>query len=601
MNDADLLRQYEPVVQYTDGELFFPCAVDEYLRRASLWQLGVKGQRTKLVDESLVTADTLAALARTAPGHTSYLRFVPKPLGAFDYQHWRSRPNAPFFHAPGRFTRVGLVSRILSSLFNISLLVRGTVPGGTVAAAEIRYQEMRAADPRDVYYGRVIRQGGYTILHYLFFFAMNDWRSSFFGINDHEADWEQCFVFLVNGAEGQLEPRWVAFASHDYVGDDLRRRWDDPDLVAVNSCHPVICAGAGSHSSYFMKGEYLAGVEPKALRPLKNIAVRARQFWVEKLSQGDSSQIHEEVSAFFQVAFVDYARGDGVAIGPGQSRAWTPVLMDGQSWIEQYRGLWGVDTEDPFGGERAPAGPKYNRDGSVRMSWYDPLAWAGLDKVPPPQETPVLLAEQVRKLAAEYAELEQAITAKRQQVRDLMLEVDALKQTKYLAHLSTPRTADLLKAQAELQVLTTRATANEETQKASVEFLDRIEQGDWGDPHAHLQHQHKPEAPMPAQSRVLDLWGAVSGAALLLVLVLMIIFPPARWYLWMVVAVLIFLGVESGLRGKLNTYLLNVIIFLAIVTSFILLITNWRAVLVAGVFLLVMMMMRDNVRELSRK
>ena len=34
-------------------------------------------------------------------------------------------------------------------------------------------------------------------------------------------------------------------------------------------------------------------------------------------------------------------------------------------------------------GERAPAGPRYERTGSVRRCWSDPVGWAGLDKVSP--------------------------------------------------------------------------------------------------------------------------------------------------------------------------------------------------------------------------
>src|SRR3712207_8213752 len=40
------------------------------------------------------------------------------------------------------------------------------------------------------YYGRVVTDGGYTICQYWFFYAFNDWRSTFHGVNDHEADWE---------------------------------------------------------------------------------------------------------------------------------------------------------------------------------------------------------------------------------------------------------------------------------------------------------------------------------------------------------------------------------------------------------------------------
>ena len=44
-------------------------------------------------------------------------------------------------------------------------------------------------------------------------------------------------------------------------------------------------------------------------------------------------------------------------------------------------GLWGLDTGDRLAGERAPAGPKYTRTGTVRQSWNDPLGFVGLASV----------------------------------------------------------------------------------------------------------------------------------------------------------------------------------------------------------------------------
>jgi hypothetical protein len=82
--------------------------------------------------------------------------------------------------------------------------------------------------------------------------------------------------------------------------------------------------------------------------------------------------------------FIDYRRGDGPSVGPGTERKWTAVAIDEETpWLRDYRGLWGYDTRDPFGGKRAPAGPRYERDGSTRLAWDRPVAWAGLDKVPP--------------------------------------------------------------------------------------------------------------------------------------------------------------------------------------------------------------------------
>jgi hypothetical protein len=468
MNDLELLRKYEPAIKYTYGELFFPMAVDTYLAQASLWELTPTRQRREVAPAGTLSAQRLAEQPEPLAGYTYYLRFQPQPLGALEYQRWRTRVDRPAFEAPGRLSRVGILSRVVSSLFNFSLWVRGSVPGGTAAAAEIAQREMRAADPRYVYYGRVVRQGGYTILHYVFFFAMNDWRSSFYGINDHEADWEQCFVYLVEDPQKpqELKPLWVALASHDYSGDDLRRRWDDPELTLVDGVHPVIYAGAGSHAAYCVRGEYITGIEPKALVPLRNAAVALRKLWVEKLAQGDSSGTREEVRNLFRIAFVDYARGDGVAIGPGQAQAWSPICLEGEAWVDAYRGLWGVDTEDPFGGERAPAGPKYNRDGSVRLSWYDPLAWAGLDKVPPPAEAPAVLKQRLVDLQAERAALEESAAAVRQEAREFELQAEALGGSAYWQRVYKAQANELAGVQATLRTQAARLQAIDETEEA---------------------------------------------------------------------------------------------------------------------------------------
>jgi len=307
------------------------------------------------------------------------------------------------------------------------------------------------------------------------------------------------------------------------------------------------------------------------------------------------------VREYFRIAFVDYARGDGTAVGPGQPNPWTPVLMDDLVWIDSYRGLWGVDTEDPFGGERAPAGPKYNRDGSVRLSWYDPLAWAGLDKVPPPCEAPIVLAQRLEQLDVDLATAETELANKRLQVRELELQANALLGNQYWQPVYKSQVNELGKAQAELQAQSGRVQSLIESQQACRQLLARLQQGDWGDPQAHLRHQHRPEPPLPQQSRLLDLWGAVSGALLMLVLLLLIIYAPSNWYVWIVVAVLISLGVESWLRGRLAKYLLNATIFLAFVTTAVLIVAYWRYALVLGVFVLAFVMIRDNLRELRRK
>ena len=255
--DRDLLRAYEPVVRYTAGELFFPTAVEGYLAECDLLVGTSEDDARVLVPKGEVTAASLATF--DAPvGESLYLRLVQQPLTGPELLRWRNRSDRVPFSAPGRLARVGLFARLMDAGFTASLLLRGSVPGGTAAAAQIKYAAAIERDPRFVYHGRVVRENGWICLHYLFFHFMNDYRSTFHGVNDHEADWEQVFIYLED-APGGPRPVWIAAAAHDYSGDELRRRWDDPTLEFAGD-HPVINAGAGSHASYFEPGEYLTEV-----------------------------------------------------------------------------------------------------------------------------------------------------------------------------------------------------------------------------------------------------------------------------------------------------------------------------------------------------
>lgn len=602
MDDLTLLRKYEPVMCFTQGEMYFPCAVDEYVKLCSLWLRDNKGRETPLVPAGQLTLETLAKYNHIAAKHTLYLRLVDTPLDPVEYQRWRV--NRPAFKAPGRLARVGLFSRMLDSLFNLSLILRGTVPGGTTAAAQQKYTQMQQADPRDVYYCRVIREGGYIILHYLFFLVMNDWRSSFYGVNDHEADWEQVFVYLSDEGEAEPTPRWVAYASHDFSGDDLRRRWDDPNLYFFQHTHPLVFAGAGSHASYFEPGEYKMSFEPEFLLPVKNAGISLKKLWAEKLGQGLTSQNDdtETVGALLSVPFVDYARGDGVRIGPGQKRGWSPILVTREmGWIEQYRGLWGLDTKDPLGGERAPAGPKYNRDGSVRMAWYDPLGWAGLDKVPPPSEAPARLRERIDMLTAEIKTVETKLEAQRESLRLLNLEVHALRETDYLHYIFKTQQEKLETEQEALHQLYNQHTELIESRQATQSYLDKIERGDWGDPQGHIKHRHLPEPPIGKQARITELWAALSSGLLLFVFTLLLSLAPTRWFFWTLGVGLIFLALEATMRGRLAGFLLNLTIFLAVLLGLILIKDFWWIVLILGMFALMMVTIISNLRELWDK
>lgn len=600
MNDLDLLCRFEPVIRYTSGELFFPSAVEGYLQRCSLWQRDATGKVQMLIDYGQITPAALAKFDKHSAGVELFLRFTDKPLDPIEYQRWLASEEHPAFDSVGRLSRVGIVGRLAEALFGFSLIVRGRVPGGTTGRAAMKYKEMLAGDPRYVYYGRVIRDSDYIILHYLFFYVMNDWRSTFHGVNDHEADWEQVFIYVTE-EEGDFVPQWVAFAAHDFSGDDLRRRWDDPELHKSGD-HVVVYAGAGSHAAYIQPGEYLMHVEPAILKPLKRLLEPARRFLLESLNTTGIATQDQAAQPLFSLAFVDYARGDGMAIGPGQTISWSPEqLSDDLLWVSDYHGLWGLDTRDPFGGERSPAGPKFNRDGSVRHAWSDPLGWSGLDKVPTPGNLIVEAEAAIAALACEEEQRRAEIVAKRAALRAQGLTVQAIASAANLDKQLDLASGHLLAAQKELSALTDSHAEVQEKKRLLSDYLTRIRAGDRGDPQAHLRNRAVPEPPPPTLARFMDTWAAASGALLVTVIILLIFFHPAHWPLWIALVILLFGLIEASLRGKAVNYLLTTTILLAAIGAVVLAIEYWRWVIPGVLIGIFVYSLLNNMRELRAR
>jgi hypothetical protein len=600
MKNIDLLRKYEPIACYTEGEAFFPIAVDEYVKECSLWLVDAQGKDQMLIPRGQLEIDHLAGFEEIPENRTLYLRFVDQPLDPIEYQRWLRDPTRVRFKAPGRLARVPLVFRLVDSFFDLSLFVRGRVPGDKAAAADIINRTIEKRDSRRVYYGRVFRSGGWIALQYLFFFSMNNWRSGFSGVNDHEADWEQVIVFLSESGNEEPEPHWIAYASHDYKGDDLRRRWDDP-MLAREGKHPLIFVGAGSHASYFEPGEYLMGAEPEFIKPFKAGAIWLRKFWNETLGMGFSAGPQQSNKAVLNVPFIDYARGDGLRIGPDHDESWSPeIISDDVGWVNKYRGLWGLDTHDPLGGERAPAGPKYNRDGSVRQSWYDPVGWAGLDKVYPPNELIGVAQERLAAAQKEIKDLSHEIENEREILRRQALDVDALKSSEYFAALLAKKKEQLKNSEKAFQELQHRKTELLEINRGLDTYTKRLQRGETVSPEAHLHRIHRPEPPLPPQYRAVEVWAAISGALILLGIFLVLILQPKQWYVWLIGFGVVMGAVENLVRRNLVNYLLNIIIILACISAIILLIEFWQLFLGLLLIGLVIFIIRGNLQEIYR-
>jgi hypothetical protein len=354
-DESELLQRYMPVLHFDGRELFTPVEVDGYVESCTVWD------RHGKVADSVELRDLDHRW-----GEGTNLRFVDdndrRAMLSADVKLTARRVLSP------RLGRVGLLGRILDALFLLSVWLRPTCPRATTAAAAAKAADLELHH-QPVCYGRAVRAGEWLVLHYAWFYVMNDWRSSYRGLNDHEADWEQAWIYC-DPATG--EPIWIAGSSHENRGEDLRRHWADAELT-FHEGRPVLYPAAGSHALFFRPGDYVSRIDVPALR------------WYLRFQSlfGLGSHISEQGTGpgpALGVPFIDTAGGDGQRIADWDLR----VMGEGEGWIEGFRGLWGRDTGDPTQAERGPSGPKFDRSGEIRDSWADPLGMAGLHGTPPP-------------------------------------------------------------------------------------------------------------------------------------------------------------------------------------------------------------------------
>ena len=594
----ELLRLFEPVIRFTQGEHFFPMDVVRYVQECSLWAHYPNGRDELLVKQDDLNIDSLVETRPADFGTVHYLRFIEN-LGLTESAdiltrqlRLRRRLKNTFHPGLGRLARGGLLPRVVDALFSLSFLMRGRVPAVSAAAAELDYFHLRAQRDMYTYYGRLVRQNHWTILQYWFFYCYNNWRSGFGGVNDHESDWEMVSVYLYE-QDGHLAPEWVAYASHDFHGDDLRRRWDDAGQLDLEDGHPVVYAGAGSHASYFRKGEYQAEVELNLPVWLQRARRAWNAFWTQTLGQLPADPFH--------IPFVDYARGDGMAIGPGHSRNWTPILIDASvPWVSQYRGLWGLYARDPISGENAPAGPLYNRDGSPRNAWYDPLGFAGLDKVPPPPEVLRLVEQNRQEVTSRQAALKTIIPEKAGQLQSLGIRLRSMEGNPHLAKLHAAMQRRMAALAEEVRALRREYSENYSMLESLNIRLERQRRGQRDDARAHIRHLAMPSAITRRRlDRLGEAWAAISLSLLLFGVVALLFLAPRYLAAGLAIITMLFVVIESLLRRAFIQTVSELTALLAIIACVILVIHFWYWILIGLLLAVATFLLLQRVRELT--
>jgi hypothetical protein len=608
-NSEVLLRRFEPVIRFTKGEWFYPTDVEPYVRSCSLWVRHPDEEAICVVPQGKLTLETLGQQPLDSADAVHYLKITPpeksqkRRLWARLFPRRAARgpdwPKETFRAGRGRLARVGYISRLADALFSLALLLRGRVPGGGVEEARVMYGGLMEREERYHYHGRVVRQDGWIVLQYWLFYAFNDWRSNFFGANDHEADWEKVFVYLSELDSGGMCPEWVAYAAHEESGDRLRRRWDDPELEKSGE-HPVVYACAGSHASRYFRGEYLTELEfplPRAFAAARKVV---RSLWYRTLRQ----YAEEDPSELFTIPFVDYGRGDGLSVGPDQDREWNhPRLMQDPvpSWVSGYRGLWGLYTRDPFEGEDAPAGPMYDRDKSISREWYDPVGWAGLDKVPTRAEELADILEQRSEIEERRDGLRAEVLQKSRGLRRLGIAAEATRDRSHLRELHEIQTGRIAELSKEVEELRKELSTDEFLSEALNDHANRLRNGERPPASAHIARAARPLPESEARiGRVAQLWASISVAVVLLMLTGILVYQRQHLLFALVFAIAVFAFVEASFRKRLSRFMVSVSIGLSVVGAFVLLDRFFWQIIVLSVLVVGLYILWENLRELGR-
>jgi hypothetical protein len=576
LEDEAILARFQPILRFTDGEYFLPMSVDDYLPHCRLWSHPGRRSRACAADVGELDRDGLVALS--AGSSTSWsLQYATDPMSRSEVVAWRLDPARPRFSGASRLGSVGVLGRLIDAVMRLTLLARGKVASGTEASAEVQYRQHKL-NHEHTCYTRAFRQDGYLVLQYWFFYAFNDWRSRAHGVNDHEADWEQVTIFCSERA-GEVTPRWVVYSAHDEKGDDLRRRWDDPDITRVGE-QVVVFAGLGSHSGAYLAGDYLVTFDRDSLGHLYTVGRRISRL----LLPWTRADERDAVGA----PYIDYARGDGEVIGEG-TRTWRREPIDDDTpWVVDYEGLWGHDTEDPFGGERGPAGPRYERGGIVRRSWANPVAWAGLDKVPPDDDA-----------------IDEVVSRRREEL-DSLLDAERERHDRLVDHLRAAATAgaDVQAAQA---ALTAQAADLEQlTEERRRLTVATTAQRAPAAPHDHLRHRRTPMEVQPTvRHRVLTTWSTLSTPLLLLTLAALALPLGASVVTFALVSLAVIFALEALARRRLVSFLLTAIIVtitvMISVSIIVGLLIEWRYTVAALLVVGAMVVLVLNLAELRRR
>ena len=263
--------------------------------------------------------------------------------------------------------------------------------------------------------------------------------------------------------------------------------------------------------------------------------------------------------------------------------------------------MWGFYAQDPFEGEDAPPGPMYNHDKSVRHEWYDPVGWAGLDKVPTQTEALRTTLQQRSDVVTRCATLRTEIEEKSEQLKRLGVEVAAMRGRSHLAEPYRAKKMQLDDLSQEVEQLRAQLVTDKTVSESLEGYAAQLQAGEREPARAHISRALHPVSDDEGRTgRVAEVWAAVSVGLLLLALVWIIMFQRQAIDSALVASIALFAFLEASFRGRMANLVSSVNVGLGMLAALIIAYEFFWQIVALAVLLVGLYILWDNLRELRR-
>jgi hypothetical protein len=153
---------------------------------------------------------------------------------------------------------------------------------------------------------------------------------------------------------------------------------------------------------------------------------------------------------------------------------------------------------------------------------------------------------------------------------------------------------------AEVRALRREFSENTALLEGLTEQLNRLENGLQDDPQAHIRHLAVPVVTAHMRfERAAQTWAAISLSLLLFVIVGLMLFGSHYLGAGLVVTMILFVGIESVLRGAFVETVATITTLLAIVSALIFVLHFWYWILIFLFFVTAIFLMAQRLRELK--